>query len=94
MCVWTLGAGQAPGRAPGAEGLVRSDPHLSPPLGLLERELRLDIKLDPNLSLPAGVGGALVWRGWGTPGTMEPRVADAWALRCSPPPPRVEGGPR
>ena len=36
--------------------MVRSDTHWCPPLGLLERELRLDFELDPSLSLPGRSG--------------------------------------
>lgn len=48
---------------------MRRDARLSLALGLLEREPRLETELDPNLSL---LGGALVWRGWGTQGTVGP----------------------
>lgn len=56
IACWTSGAGRAPGRAPGAQGLVRSDTHWCPPLGLLEWGLRLDFELDPSLSLPGRAG--------------------------------------
>lgn len=61
---------------------------VSLPLGLLEREPRPDIWPDPSLNLPAA---ARVWGGWVTPGTMEPRLAYAGALRCFLHP-RVERG--
>lgn len=50
MCVWTSGAGQAPGRAPGAEGLVPSS-------GSVGARAEAGHQARPKLELAGGGGG-------------------------------------